>query len=476
MSSSRSRREFLGITAAGIASVAAADLVPETLAAPVARPASGNISVTVTDAARKFSDAPAAKWESARGAVKNTITVEPAKRFQEMLGFGAAFTDAACYMFNTLEPSKREELLRMFFDSRQAGLSVCRTCMGASDYATKVYSYADERDPELRNFSIEHDKTYILPSIRMARKINPDLFLFASPWSPPGWMKPNGSMLGGCMKRGSIPVYAQYFLKFLQAYNAEGVLVNAVSTQNETDTEQDGRMPACAWPQEYEIEFVGEHLGPLLENNGMKTHVWMLDHNYNLWGRAICTLDNPAVKKYSNAIAWHGYVGNPEMMQKVHAAHPDAQMFWTEGGPEYDSPKYGTEWSRWSETFTGIVRNHAQSIIGWNLALDEVGRPNIGPFNCGGLVTIHSRTKQITESGQYWAMSHWSRKVKRGARRIESQSALKDVHHAAFENTNGQRVLMITNPGAAREINVALGKMQARIALPADAIVSLTWQ
>jgi len=474
MPSSRSRREFLGITAAGIASVAAADLVPDAFAAPAGRKPS-QTKVTITDPSRKFADVADVAWTPAAGAAREAIVVDPAKQFQEVLGFGAAFTDSSCYMFNTLAQDKREELLRRFFDPKEAGFSVCRTCIGSSDYATKVYSYADECDPEFKNFSIEHDKSYIIPSIKMARKYNPDLFLFASPWSPPGWLKPNGSMLGGCIRRSSLAPYAQYFLNFLQAYEAEGVLVNAVSTQNETDTEQDGRMPACAWPQEYEIEFVGQHLGPLLEKNGLKTNIWVLDHNYNLWGRAICTLDNPAVKKYSNAVAWHGYVGSPDMVQKVHDAHPDAQMFWTEGGPDYTDPKYLSAWSKWSETFTGILRNWCQAVIGWNLALDEQGRPNIGPFPCGGLVTIHSQTKQITESGQYWAMSHWSRKVKRGARRIESQSALKDVHHAAFENASGERVLMLTNPGAARSVDLRLGRMQAKVDLPADSIVSISW-
>lgn len=474
MSSSRSRREFLGITAAGIASVAAADLVPDAFAAPAGRKPS-QAKVTITATSRKFTDVADVAWKPAVGAAREAIVVDPAKRFQEVLGFGAAFTDSSCYMFNTLAQDKREELLQRFFDPKEAGLSVCRTCIGSSDYATKVYSYADERDPEFKNFSIDHDKAYIIPSIKMARKYNPELYLFASPWSPPGWLKPNGSMLGGCIRRSSLAPYAQYFLKFLQAYQAEGVLVNAVSAQNETDTEQDGRMPACAWPQEYEIEFVGQHLGPLLEKNGLKTKIWVLDHNYNLWGRAICTLDNPAVKKYSNAVAWHGYVGSPDMVQKVHAAHPDAQMFWTEGGPDYTDPKYLSDWSKWSETFTGILRNWCQAVIGWNLALDEQGRPNIGPFPCGGLVTIHSQTKQITESGQYWAMSHWSRKVKRGARRIESQSALKDIHHAAFENASGERVLMITNPGVARSVDVRLGRMQAKVDLPADSIVSISW-
>jgi glucosylceramidase len=123
--------------------------------------------------------------------------------------------------------------------------------------------------------------------LREARKANPDLFLFSSPWSPPGWMKPNGSMLGGCMHRKSMPAYANYFVKFLQAYKAEGVPVQAVTVQNEVDTEQDGRMPACSWPMEYEVDFVRQFLGPALEKNSIFTQIWIIDHNYNLWGRAL---------------------------------------------------------------------------------------------------------------------------------------------------------------------------------------------
>ena len=168
--------------------------------------------------------------------------------------------------------------------------------------------------------------------------MNPDLFLFSSPWSPPGWMKFNNSMLGGSMRNHYLGVYAQYFLKFLQGYAAEGVPIQAVTSQNEVDTDQDGRMPACSWPQEYEIHFVSSHLGPLLESSGMPTKIWILDHNYNLWGRVVCSLEDEKLRRYCNSVAWHGYVGTPDMMSKVQDAYPEVQMHWTEGGPDYTDP------------------------------------------------------------------------------------------------------------------------------------------
>ena len=116
-------------------------------------------------------------------------------------------------------------------------------------------------------------------------------------------------------------------------------------------------MPACIWPQEYEIAFVGRRLGPLLRQSGLDTKIWILDHNYNLWGRAIAELENPQLRKYCNAVAWHGYAGGAEMMTRVHEAHPDAQMYWTEGGPDYTSPDYLTDWAKWGRTFIDVLCN-----------------------------------------------------------------------------------------------------------------------
>jgi glucosylceramidase len=200
--------------------------------------------------------------------------------------------------------------------------------------------------------------------MREARKVNPDLFLFSSPWSPPGWMKAGGSMLGGSMRQSNFGPYAQYFVKFLQSYAAEGVPVQAVTVQNEVDTDQDGRMPACSWPQEYEMGFVKNHLGPELQKAGLSTKIWILDHNYNLWGRAVAELDDPGVRKFCNAVAFHGYVGTPEQMSKFHEAYPEAQVYWTEGGPDYTRPDYGTDWVNWGQTFTQAIHNWCQAITG----------------------------------------------------------------------------------------------------------------
>ena len=283
-------------------------------------------------------------------------------------------------------------------------------------------------------------------------------------------------MLGGSMRKKYYASYAQYFLKFLQAYDAEGVPIQAITSQNEVDTDQDGHMPACLWGQEYEIEFVKQHLGPALRNSGIPTKIWLLDHNYNLWGRVICELDDPEVRKYTNSVAWHAYAGGAGMISKVHDAHPNAEMYWTEGGPDYTSPDYLTDWAKWGHTFTEALRNWCRSLTGWNLALDEKGRPNIGPFPCGGVVTIHSQTQEITRSGQYWAFAHFSRLIRRGARRFDSLASLPNLDHVACENPDGQRVLVISNTGAARAAVLQMGAMVADVSLPSDSVTTLEWK
>lgn len=476
VSNDQTRRTFLKISALGMAATTATKLVGATAVAEVPPP-EGEIKVRVTGGKLRYAAADPVTWRSSDSNGENALLLDPGTKFQEMLGFGAAFTDATCYTFNRLSPAVREEVFHDLFHPSEIGLNVCRTCIGASDYSTEMFSYDEGTpDPEMKRFSIAHDQAYVLPMLRQARKANPDLFLFSSPWSPPGWMKAGGSMLGGSVWQRNFPAYAQYFLKFLQAYAAEGVPVQAVTVQNEVDTDQDGRMPACSWPQEYEIGFVKDHLGPLLQQNNLSTKIWVLDHNYNLWGRAICELDDPDLRKYCNAIAFHGYVGTPEMMSKVHEAHPDAQMYWTEGGPDYRSPDYATDWAKWGKTYTGAIRNWCQSITGWNLALDEKGSPNIGPFSCGGMLTIHSQTKEITRSGQYWTFAHFSRAVQRGARRFASTCSLNGIDHVAFENPDGQKTVIVTNSGDAKKITLTQAQKVAELSLAPDSLTTFFWK
>ena len=283
MLNEQTRRTFLKMSAAGLTATATAEFAAAFPIAEAARPA-GEIAVRVTGGNRRYAAAESLTWRSAAATSENAIVLNPGKKFQEILGFGAAFTDAACYTFNQLSAPARDDLFHELFHPSEMGLNVCRTCIGSSDYSTEVFSYDEgEPDPEMTRFSIAHDEAYVLPTLRQARKVNPDLFLFSSPWSPPGWMKVGGSMLGGSIRQRYFGPYARYFVKFLEAYAAAGVPVQAVTVQNEVDTDQDGKMPACLFPQEYEIGFVKYHLGPLLQQHGLSTKIWILDHNYNLW-------------------------------------------------------------------------------------------------------------------------------------------------------------------------------------------------
>ena len=468
-----SRRDFLKFSGAG---AIAAALPVTTSAAHVPAP-KGTVRAWVTNSNQKHAALPELRWRSAkRGG--NSIVVEPTTEYQSVLGFGAAFTDAACYTLNRLDAKSRADLFHTLFHPSEMGLSVSRICIGSSDYSRNVYSYCEgsEPDPEMTRFSIDHDRAYILPILREARAVNPDLWLLGSPWSPPAWMKFNGSMLGGCMRNNWYDAYANYFEHFLDAYAEAGVPVQSVTTQNEVDTDQDGRMPACVWPQEYELAFVREHLGPRMEKAKHPADIWILDHNYNLWGRALCELEDTQARKYVKGIAWHGYVGSPEAMTRVQQAYPNVDQFWTEGGPDFEHPGYATEWTKWAEQFTGILRNRARCIIGWNYALDENGKPNIGPFQCAGMVTVHSQTAAITYSGQYWAMEHFSRHIRRGAKILGSSGEIKDLHHVAARNPDGTYSLVLTNSGASEQrTQVKVGGAAVEVSIAPDSIMTISW-
>ena len=479
------RRGFLKTASATAAALAVSRGIPAWGSA-AATP--GPVKVWATFRDRRYEVVTPLEWKPVTSVAADAIALDPSATKQEILGFGGAMTDATCYVLSQMKESERQDAMRELFAPGEMALNVCRTCIGASDYSRSVYSFDEspEPDPELKKFSIDHDKEYILPVLREARKLNPELFLFSSPWSPPGWMKPNGSMLGGGMRKLSFPPYARYFVKFLEAYKAEGVAIDAVTVQNEVDAEQDGHMPACLWAQEEEMEFAKLHLAPALRQAGLPTKIWVVDHNYNLWGRAIGELSDPAVYDVVDGIAWHGYVGDPSAMTRVHNAFPGKNAYWTEGGPDITAPDYETDYAHWADTFNGILRNWARSITAWNVALDEKGKPNIGPFPCGGVITVENGTHKVTRSGQYWAFAHFSRHVRRGAKVFATNgvgpgeagsSAEKGgaVSHAGFRNPDGSFVVVIANRGAEKPVQLVLGSRALELDLPADSVHTLQW-
>ena len=421
------------------------------------------------------------EWKRGSRAAADAIQLNTNATKQEILGFGAAITESSAYVLSRLNEGERAPIMHDLFAPDKLALNVCRTCIGSSDYATKAYNYdeSSDPDPDLREFSIDHDKEFYLPILREARKVNPELFLFSSPWSPPGWMKPNKSMLGGAMRKQSFDPYARYFVKFLEGYKAEGVEINAVTVQNETDAEQEGHMPACLWAQEQEMEFAAKFLGPAIRKAGLDVKIWLLDHNYSLWGRAVDELSDRAVYDAVDGIAWHGYVGDVSGMTRVHDAFPGKNAYWTEGGPDINQPDYQTDFARWGAEFNGILNNWARSITGWNVALDEKGRPNIGPFSCGGTITIDNATHKVIYSGQYWAFAHYTKHIQRGAR-VFATNALGDlsgtgVSHAGFKNGDGGYVVVLANRGAEKRVQLLLDENTLDVDLPANSVQTLVW-
>lgn len=328
-------------------------------------------------------------------------------------GFGVAITGSSCYMLNSMPSDERRELLGRLYSKDGIGLSVARLTIGSSDYSAELYSYDDTPfDTDLSHFSIERDKAYIIPMIKEILEVNPELYIFASPWSPPGWMKTGGKLCGGYMRAEFVDVYADYIVKYIEAYAKEGIRISAVTPQNEPNTEQRGRMPACVWHPEIEAAFTLA-LKARLRARGLDTKIWMHDHNFDDVDRVLWLLDNTEnLKESCDGIAFHYYSGSVEQTAILRERYPQHRMHFTEGGPRlYDN--YGTDHCKWASMMINTICHGYGSFTGWNLMLDETGNPNIGPFGCGGLVTRNSVTGELTYSGQYNAFAHLSPCIKK---------------------------------------------------------------
>lgn len=391
------------------------------------------------------------------GAVSVTPEKEPFSN--DFLGFGVAITGSSCYLLNEMPAKTRKEFLNSIYSKDGLGLSVGRITIGSSDYSAELYSYDDVTDDvELKHVSIERDKEYIIPMIKEILAINKDITLFASPWSPPGWMKTGGSMCGGYMREEYIDCYAEYIVRFLKAYEAEGIKIKALTPQNEPNTEQLGRMPTCVWHPDTEARFISI-LRKKLTENGLDTEIWMFDHSFiSAESRVIWQLDtHKHLADECNGIAFHYYDGAIEQTRVLAEKYPNLALHFTEGGPRlYDN--YATDWCKWSIMMAKVLGNGYSSFTGWNLMLDESGGPNIGPFSCGGLVTLNSVTKELSYSGQYKAFRHFAPFIKEKAKihplKFENNSDQgmfsypkvgKPLEGVMLENTDGTEVLILVN-------------------------------
>ena len=330
------------------------------------------------------------------------------KYYNDFLGFGLALTSSTCYELSLMDATQRKELLKHVYGKDGISLGIGRICVGACDYSPEIYSYDDHPfDTSLEHFSVARDERYVIPMIKEIIEVNPDIYLFASPWSPPGWMKTGGSIFGGYMREEYLDCYGDYFVKFIKAYAEHGIKISAVTPQNEPNTQQWEKMPACIWHPEIEAKFI-KILKRKFAENSLDIKIWMFDHNYDDVQRVLWSLENcEGLRDDCDGVAFHYYTGVPERTAEVTRRFPHLDLHFTEGGPRL-TDHYDTDWCKWGLIAVKMLKLGYKSFTGWNLMLDETGGPNIGPYHgtCAGFITLDSRTGELSYSGQYKAYSH----------------------------------------------------------------------
>ena len=441
--------------------------------------------------------------KAAPEATLPTIAVDDAQRFQEIDGFGASLTDAAAWLFaKKLTPAQTDAAFKSLF-SRKDGIAVSflRQPIGSSDLAATFYSYddlcqqtdkacptpADKADLNLDHYSLAHDEAYILPQLKKVLAINPDLHIMLTPWSPPGWMKSSGSMLGSNAD-GKVPstlrpeayaAFANYLVKTIEGYQAAGVPVYALSVQNEPlyapPTYSGMQMLASE-----QAVFLGNNLGPALAAAHLNTKVMVYDHNWDRPDYPETVLNDPRANAVAAGTAWHHYGGNPAVMTKNHEKFPQKDQWVTEssGGTWQKGNVLADE----AAELIAVMRNWSKSYVLWALATDQNRGPHVGGCDtCRGLVTIDDADPSkatVKPEVDYYVLGQASKFLLPGAVRIASDepagTQLKDV---AFVNPNGTVVLYTLNAGAtSQNLRIGFHEKSMVTTLPAGAVATFVWK
>lgn len=412
------------------------------------------------------------------------IEIDPSRRYQEMQGFGASITDASGILIQQrMNPAQREALLReLFGPSPGLGMAFTRLTIGASDFSPTHYSFDDmpagRSDPELKHFSIEAQRATVLPTVKAALAINPELKVMASPWSAPGWMKSSDSLVKGTLKPQAFDAFARYLGRYVGVMKEEGVPIFALTLQNEPHFEPDN-YPGMRVEPEKRAAFIGRHLGPLLRREHPGTQIFDWDHNWDEPDSPLTVLADKTARRHVQGVAWHCYGGNVKVQAEVHARFPDKDTWFTECSGGRWSPDWANNLMFFTRTLIiDTTRGWARGVLLWNLALDENDGPHLGGCNdCRGVVTIDSRTGEVTRNVEYYALAHASRFVRPGARRVASSEAAGQLSNVAFRNRDGSMALVVANGGKeARAFSVRLGKEQFSYTLPPLSVATFAWE
>ncbi|HEX6060080.1 MAG TPA: glycoside hydrolase family 30 beta sandwich domain-containing protein [Gemmatimonadaceae bacterium] len=445
----------------------------------------GNVQVWLTtgDRTKLLSRERNLAFTPAELSAPATIVVNPDEVFQEMVGFGASITDASAILIQeTLRGPARDALMNELFGRDGGiGLAFTRLTVGASDFSPTHYSFDDvpagQTDFALEHFSIEPNRAAVLPTVKQALAINPQLKVMASPWSAPGWMKTTGSLIKGTLRDDAYDAFAEYWVRYIEAYAAEGVPIWAITVQNEPHFEPEN-YPGMRLDPPQRARFLRDHLGPAFAREGIGTLVFDWDHNWDEPESPLAVIADAGARQNVDGVAWHCYGGEVSAQSRVHDAYPEIDAYFTECSGGGWAPNFGDNLKWFTATLIiGSTRHWARGVLLWNLARDERHGPHLGGCgDCRGVVTIDSRTGAVTRNEEYYALGHASRFVLPGARRIGSTSGVTGLESVAFRNPDGSTALIVVNTaGAARPFRVREGNESLLYTLPAGAVVTLRW-
>ena len=467
-----------------VAGLSACARAPEP--APAPQPAANQVvEVWTTTSDHRMALAPSQVPMRPDADAEADIVVDAATRHQRMVGFGASITDASAWLIrHRMDAAQRDALLRELFgrDGEGVGFDFARMTIGASDFSRFHYSLDDppggRPDPELRHFSIDRNLDDVVPVAREALSINPALKIMASPWSAPAWMKDTGSLVKGTLLPEHYDAFARYLLEYVDAYAAQGVPIFALTVQNEPDYEP-ADYPGMRLNAPARARFIGDHLGPLRDARNPRLQIFDWDHNWDKPEEPLAVLADPAASKHVAAVAWHCYGGDVAAQTPVRDAQPDKDAYMTEcSGGDWEPVRSGGLTLQARTLVIGATRHWARGVLFWNLALDENNGPHAGGCDtCRGVVTVDSRTGEVTRTDDYYALAHASRFVRRDAWRIASTETGGGIDNVAFENADdGSRVLMVSNSNdAPHELAVRDGSGMFRYTMPPKSLATFRW-
>jgi glucosylceramidase len=406
------------------------------------------------------------------------LMLVPDMKYQTFIGFGGAFTEAAAYTLAQISEEERLKVIDSYFNKETGlGYSLGRTHIHSCDFALENYTYVDENDVELKTFSIEREQKYVLPLIKDAVKARGEgLTILSSPWSPPAWMKTNNEMNnGGKLRPEFFETWALYYTKYIKAMESEGVPIWGITVQNEPEATQ--VWDSCRYTAEEERDFVKNHLGPVMEKEGLgekKIIIW--DHNRDIaYERAKTILSDTEVSKYIWGTGLHWYVSEEfENLSKIHEDFPEKHLIFTEGciegGVQLGAWHTG---ERYARNIMGDINNWLEGWIDWNIVLNEQGGPNhVGNF-CDAPVIVDTKTGEVHYNSSYYYIGHFSKYIKPNAVRIGYELNHEFLKAVSFQNEDGSIVAVVMNvEGKPEPFTISVGGQTARAELPEHSITT----